>query len=88
MVSAKTGSLRLQAIDFISDTQLCRCHKMRLPFDGGVVLVYEVSGQFEKLLFASHLIWFAAVQVGHHYRAIAHIFSAEWYLRRWKETEN
>lgn len=59
---------------------------MRLPFDGGVVLVYEVSGQFEKLLFASHLIWFAAVQVGHHYRAIAHILSAEWHLRRWKET--
>lgn len=59
---------------------------MQLPFDGGVVLVYEVSGQFEKLLFASHLIGFAAVQVGHHYRANAHVFSAEWHLRRWKET--
>lgn len=59
---------------------------MIIPFDGCVVLVYEVSGQFEKFLFASDVVRFADVQVGHHHRAIAHIFSAQWYLNRSKDT--
>lgn len=59
---------------------------MRLPFDGGVVLIYEVSGQLQKVLFASDLIRFVDMQVGDHHRAIAHVFSAEWYLNRSKDT--
>lgn len=39
---------------------------MGLPFDGGVILVNEVSGQFLKLLFAPDILWFVGVQVGRH----------------------
>lgn len=39
---------------------------MGLPFDGSVILVNEVSGEFLKLLFALDLLRFVGVQVGHH----------------------
>lgn len=65
--------------------RLCGRRRAGLPFDGGVVLVYEVSGQWEKLLFGSDLVWFADVLVGHHHRADAHIFRADWQLERQKK---
>lgn len=41
-------------------------NRVGLPFDGGVILVNEVNGQFLKLLFAFDHLRFVGVQVGHH----------------------
>lgn len=56
------------------------CNRVGLPFDGGVILVNEVSGQFLKLIFALDLFRFVGVKVGHHNGAIAHGLRAHWQL--------
>lgn len=53
-----------------------------MPFDGRVVLVDEVRGQWEKLVFGSDFVWFANVLVGHHHGADAHVLSADRHLKR------
>ena len=53
--------------------------RVSLPLHRGVVLVYEVRGQGEELLFCSDLIWFALV--GHHDGAKAHGLGADGYLK-------
>lgn len=55
--------------------------RLGLPFDGGVVLIYEVGGQREKLLFGSDLVRLADMLVGDHHGANAHIFGADRHLK-------
>lgn len=73
-----------------SNSPLCRCYRRCWPFDGGVVLVQEVSSQGKELLWGSDLVWFAGVLVGHHHGADAHVLGADRHLKRqttWQMTE-
>lgn len=52
-----------------------------LPFDGGVVLVYEVSSQRQQLFFGPGLIWLAAPLTWCHDRPETHTLSADRQLK-------